>query len=77
MGGYTAFTLDISSYVNYGRENRIAVRVDSREALNIPPFGTSADDMTFGGIYRDVYLQVKGDRGIDDVFLRTEKYLWQ
>ena len=72
MGGYTAFTLDISSYVNYGRENRIAVRVDSREALNIPPFGTSADDMTFGGIYRDVYLQVKGDRGIDDVFLRTK-----
>ena len=59
-GGYTAFTLDISSYVNYGWENRIAVRVDSREDLDIPPFGTSADYMTFGGILSLIHIFLAG-----------------
>ena len=36
--GYTAFSVDIAPYVHTG-ENRIAVRCDSREEQNIPPFG--------------------------------------
>ena len=32
------------------------MKVDSREDLNIPPFGYVIDYMTYGGIYRDVWL---------------------
>ena len=57
--GYSAFTLDISDLVSYGEDNLIALKVDSREELNTPPFGFVIDYMTYGGIYRDVYLEVK------------------
>ena len=50
--GYTAFTLDISKNLRYGEGNLLTVRVDSRENLNIPPFGFVIDYMTYGGIYR-------------------------
>ena len=67
--GYTAFTLDISSYLRSGEENVIDVKVDSNESLNIPPFGFVIDYMTYGGIYRDVYIDVKEKTYIDDVFV--------
>ncbi len=68
--GYTAFTLDISDALSYGEENQLTVKVDSRESLNIPPFGNVIDYMTYGGIYRDVYIDVKNATYISDVFVR-------
>ena len=56
--GYTAFTVDLSAYANYGQDNVLCVRLDSREDLNVPPFGYVIDYMTYGGIYRDVYLSL-------------------
>ena len=56
--GYTAFTVDITRYVHEG-SNRLVVKLDSRSTLNQPPFGFLIDYMTYGGIYRDVYLDVK------------------
>ena len=70
--GYTAFTMDITELVNFGEENLIAVKVDSRENLNIPPFGNVIDYLTYGGIYRDVYLEVKEENYIEDIFLHSE-----
>lgn len=70
--GYTAFTIDISGYLKYGKENVIVVKVDSRESLNIPPFGHVIDYMTYGGIYRDVYVEVKESTFIQDVFVKPE-----
>lgn len=70
--GYTAFTLDISEMVHYGEENLITVKVDSRESLNVPPFGHVIDYMTYGGIYRDVYLDVKESCYMEDVFLHSD-----
>ena len=69
--GYTAFTMDISKALRYGENNVLAVKVDSRESLNIPPFGFVVDYMTYGGIYRDVYLEVKNSDYISDVFTKT------
>ncbi|QFJ55827.1 glycoside hydrolase family 2 protein [Pseudobutyrivibrio xylanivorans] len=57
--GYTAFSADVSKILEYGKENLITVKVDSRETLNQPPFGYVVDYMTYGGIYRDVYFEVK------------------
>ena len=41
--GYTAFTADISRHVRFGEDNVIAVKVDSRESLDQPPFGFVID----------------------------------
>lgn len=71
--GYTAFTLDISDYVFYGNRNLVSVKLDSRESLNIPPFGFVIDYMTYGGIYRDVYLDVKEPIHIKHVFIHTDR----
>lgn len=70
--GYTAFTLDLSDKLIYGGENTIVIRLDSRENLNIPPFGFVIDYMTYGGIYRDVYLDIKAPSYIADVFVKPE-----
>ncbi len=70
--GYTAFTFDISEQLQYGADNLLVVRVDSRESLNIPPFGNVIDYMTYGGIYRDVYLDIKNPTYISDVFVKPE-----
>lgn len=34
--GYTAFTADLSDYVEYGGKNTVTVKLDTRESLNIP-----------------------------------------
>ena len=70
--GYTAFTIDISKELNYGTANRLVIKVDSNENLNIPPFGFVIDYMTYGGIYRDVYLDIKNKSYIEDIFVTTK-----
>lgn len=70
--GYTAFTLDISEALNYGSNNTLVVKADSRESLNVPPFGFVIDYMTYGGIYRDVYLEVKKPEYLADVFVKNK-----
>ncbi len=70
--GYTAFTADISEFLNYGGDNVIAVRCDSRETLDQPPFGFAIDYMTYGGIYRDVYIEVKEPSYILRTAIRTK-----
>lgn len=70
--GYTAFSMDITELLDYGKENLLTVKVDSREELNQPPFGFVVDYMTYGGIYRDVYLDIKNPLYLKDVFVRGE-----
>ena len=70
--GYTAFSIDLTEKLRYGEDNVLVIKVDSRETLNIPPFGFVVDYMTYGGIYRDVYLDIKNRIYLQDVFVRTE-----
>lgn len=70
--GYTAFTIDISEWLKYDADNVITIKVDSRETLNVPPFGHVIDYMTYGGIYRDIYVEVKESEYIQDVFIKPE-----
>lgn len=69
--GYTAFTVDLTDNVLYGQDNLLCVRLDSRENLNVPPFGYVIDYMTYGGIYRDVWLEVKEKVSLSDIFVHT------
>lgn len=70
--GYTAFTVNLKDLVEYGKENQIVLSVDSRETLNIPPFGFVIDYMTFGGVYRNVYLDVKEAFYLKDCFVKPQ-----
>ena len=69
--GYTAFTVDLTDNVLCGQDNLLCVRLDSRENLNVPPFGYVIDYMTYGGIYRDVRLEVKEKVSLSDIFVHT------
>lgn len=60
-GGYTAFDGDIAPYLEYGADNVVAVMVDSTERAEIPPFGGVVDYLCYGGIYREVWLNVHED----------------
>lgn len=71
--GYTAFSFDVSQKIAFDKNNELKVVVDSRETLNQPPFGFVIDYMTFGGIYRDVYLEIAPVSHIADVFCYTTK----
>lgn len=68
--GYTAFAIDLTRELRFGQENLLTVRVDSNENINQPPFGYVIDYMTYGGIYRDVYLEIKDPIYLKDVFLK-------
>lgn len=70
--GYTSFTIELTGNLKLGEDNIIVVKLDSRENLNIPPFGNVIDYMTYGGIYRDVYLDIKERCYIKDVFTKPE-----
>ncbi len=69
--GYTAYTVDLAPYLNWDGDNVLVIRVDSSEKLDQPPFGHVIDYMTYGGLYREVYLEIRGDAYIKDVFPRV------
>jgi beta-galactosidase len=67
-GGYTPFKFDITDSIING-DNTIFVKVDSRERKDTPPFGFVVDYLTYGGIYREVYLIEYEENYIDQVFI--------
>lgn len=69
--GYTAFYVDITDFVRLGGENVIDVRLDTRESLNIPPFGFVIDYLCYGGLYREVTLEVKDPEYIKEVLIEN------
>ncbi len=68
--GYTSFRVDITDSVIRG-ENLLAVRLDTTENPEIPPFGFVIDYLTFGGLYREVWLDVREQRYIEDIYITT------
>ena len=66
QGGYTAFGFDITGLLKFGKENSLAVRVDNSNNPKIAPwmadekksFPFSFDYAIYGGIYRDVWINI-------------------
>ena len=67
--GYTAFRVEISSLVRPGEENSVAVKLDCTENGEIPPFGFVIDYLTYGGLYREAWLDVREKTYVRDVFV--------
>lgn len=74
LGGYINFSVNITSSLNDG-ENVLMVYVDSNERTDIPPYGHLVDYLTFGGIYRDVYLTFVNPTFIENIFIKTSNVL--
>jgi beta-galactosidase len=74
-GGYTPFTFDLTPHVDFDGDNVIAVDVDSTERADIPPFGYQIDYMTFGGIYREVWLRVVPSIFLENIFAKPKDVL--
>lgn len=70
LGGYVAFSVEITDHLQDGK-NCLTLHVDSRERKDIPPYGHLVDYLTFGGIYRDVYLREVNPTHIDNIFIQT------
>ena len=69
--GYTAFRVEITGVVNLGGENLLCVRLDTTENPEVPPFGFVIDYLTYGGLYREVWLDVRESSYIEDLYITT------
>ena len=69
--GYTAFRVDITEFVTLGGENLVAVKLDTTENGEVPPFGFVIDYLTYGGLYREVWLDVREKSYIEDLYITT------
>lgn len=56
IGGYTAFSFNLSSFLEFGKDNLLTVRVTNEFNEDIPPL--RMDYTFYGGIYRNVRLIV-------------------
>lgn len=68
--GYTSFSVPLQDAAADGKV-KVIVKLDSRETLNQPPFGNVVDYLTYGGIYRDTYLDIKSESFLQDVFVKA------
>ncbi len=74
LGGYISFSVNLTETVRDG-ENVLTVYVDSRERKDIPPYGHLVDYLTFGGIYRDVFLRLVNPTHLENLFVRPTDVL--
>lgn len=76
-GGYTPFSFELTPHLNWDGDNVLAVALDSTERSDIPPFGYEIDYLTFGGIYREVFLRVVPATFIENIFAQPKDVLTQ
>ncbi|MBR0136991.1 MAG: glycoside hydrolase family 2 protein, partial [Erysipelotrichaceae bacterium] len=71
LGGYTSFKVDVTDYLKDGKEHTVAVKLDSTENPKVPPFGYVIDYLTYGGLYREVRLEIEDEVYAEDIFVYT------
>ena len=69
--GYTAFRVELTELVDPGKTNLLAVKLDTSENPAIPPFGFVVDYLTYGGLYREAWLDVRESGYISDIYVTT------
>jgi beta-galactosidase len=74
-GGYTPFSFELTPHLNFDGDNLLAVDLDSTERPDIPPFGYQIDYLTFGGIYREVWLRIVPPTFIENIFAKPADVL--
>ncbi|MGN0977490.1 MAG: glycoside hydrolase family 2 protein [Faecousia sp.] len=69
--GYTAFRVEITHEVDWDGENLLAVKLDTTENPQVPPFGFAIDYLTYGGLYREVWLDVREQSFLENLYVTT------
>ena len=72
ISGYLPIKINIDEYIKIGN-NLIKVVLDGKEDPNIPPFGYAIDYLTFAGLYREVYLEVKPKIYLNHLHINASK----
>lgn len=67
-GGFTGFSGDITDLL-CDSENKLTVIVDTSERADTPPYGAPVDFLSYGGIYRDVWMEAVPPLYIKDTFI--------
>jgi len=71
-GGYTPFTVNLTPYIHDVTEEKwLTVHVDATERADIPPYGSVVDFLTYGGIYREVQLEIRNRQHFKAVRVHT------
>ncbi len=71
--GYTGFRVEITDFVTPGTDALMAVELDTTENPATPPFGFVVDYLTYGGLYREAWLDVREQSFIEDIFVTTPR----
>src|ERR1700690_2949986 len=74
-GGYTPFSFELTPHLDFEGDNVLVVDLDSSERPDIPPFGYEIDYLTFGGIYREVWLRIVPSTFIENIFVKPKDVL--
>ena len=74
FGGYTEFRFDLTPYFNNDQDNLLTVVVDSHEQKDVPPFGNVVDYLCYGGIYREVYIDIKPKISLERLMVEGNMY---
>jgi len=68
---YNPVLIDVTEYIK-DKNNKLVVVLDSKEDQDYPPFGFALDYVTFGGIYREVYLVSEPKTHLKDIFVHGD-----
>lgn len=69
--GYVPVEVDVTNFVRR-KNNRLIVVLDSSEDKNVPPFGFVVDYLTYGGIYREVSVNVHPKTYLKNIFVHAD-----
>lgn len=71
-GGYLPHRIELPGFTEESSRIMLEVVVDSTERREVPPFGNMIDYLTFGGIYRDVFLYELEQTFLANAFIRYD-----
>ncbi|MBR5740110.1 MAG: glycoside hydrolase family 2 protein, partial [Firmicutes bacterium] len=69
--GYTAFRVEITDLIDPSADNLVVVKLNTTEDPSVPPFGFVIDYLTYGGLYRHVWLDSRSSTFLADAYIRT------
>ena len=72
-GAYNAFTMELTNFFTYGIKNYILITCDNSQKFDVAP--TGGDFNQYGGLYRDVYLEITDDVCISPLYYGSEGVL--
>lgn len=75
VGGYLPFAVDLTTHLDGDGRGLLAIVVDGTERPDVPPFGGAVDYLGFGGLYREVRVEVVPDAHVSDVVVRARRVL--